>query len=101
MAIAELRGAAPLRPLGGVLRWGAQRVGRVGHGAGIAALLMTDVEARLAASGTRRAWLDCAIGNLRAARFYEKCGWQRTGVVTTTLGTSPLEIWRYEKDLAR
>jgi len=31
------------------------------------------------------AWLACAIGNERAARFYEKCGWHRTGVVTSRL----------------
>ncbi|MGH7718503.1 MAG: hypothetical protein ACREON_06640, partial [Gemmatimonadaceae bacterium] len=41
--------------------------------------------------------------NERAARFYEKCGWRRVGVVVhhpdTSSGTFPLEVWRYEKRL--
>jgi len=49
------------------------------------------------------AWLTCAIGNMRAARFYEKCGWQRVGTMInpldTTAGIFPLEVWRYEKQL--
>jgi hypothetical protein len=43
------------------------------------------------------------IGNDRAARFYEKQGWKRTGVMInhaeTASGTFPLETWRYEKKL--
>jgi GNAT superfamily N-acetyltransferase len=49
---------------------------------GIAAVLMADAEARLGESGVHTAWLACAIGNDRAARFHEKCGWVRTGIVT-------------------
>lgn len=44
------------------------------RGSGVAAALMVDGEARLAAKGFERAWLGCAIGNHRAARFYEKSG---------------------------
>ena len=73
------------------------------RGSGIAAVLMADAEARLAASGVRSPWLACAIGNDRAARFYEKCGWIRTGTVTDDVavpgGTFALEVWRYEKAL--
>jgi ribosomal protein S18 acetylase RimI-like enzyme len=73
------------------------------RGSGAAAALMADAEARLAKSGVETAWLACAIGNHRAARFYEKCGWCRVGVVTyqveTATGTFPLEVWRYEKRL--
>jgi len=74
------------------------------RGSGAAGALMADAEARLAKSGVETAWLACAIGNHRAARFYEKCGWRRVGVATyqaeTSTGTFPLEVWRYEKRLA-
>jgi len=47
------------------------------------------------------AWLACAIGNERAARFYEKHGWRRAGIVTnaaeTSQGVFMLDVWRYEK----
>jgi ribosomal protein S18 acetylase RimI-like enzyme len=73
------------------------------HGSGVAAALMADAEARLAESGVATAWLACAIGNDRAARFYEKCGWHRAGIMVnhaeTSGGTFPLEVWRYEKAL--
>jgi GNAT superfamily N-acetyltransferase len=71
------------------------------RGAGAAAALIADAEARLAASGVEIAWLACAIGNDRAARFYEKSGWRRVGTMVSPLetpnGTLPLEVWRYEK----
>jgi len=73
------------------------------RGAGVAAALIADAEARLSARGVETAWLACAIGNDRAARFYEKCGWRRAGVVVSQLetptGIFPLEVWRYEKSL--
>ena len=73
------------------------------RGSGIAAVLMADAEARLRERHVHTAWLACAIGNDRAARFYEKCGWLRTGIVTDHLevpaGTFALEVWRYEKSL--
>jgi GNAT superfamily N-acetyltransferase len=49
------------------------------HGSGVAAALIADAEARLAARGVETAWLACAIGNTRAARFYEKSGWRMAG----------------------
>ena len=51
------------------------------RGSGVAVALIDDAEARLAAAGVETAWLACAIGNDRAARFYEKRGWRRTGTV--------------------
>jgi GNAT superfamily N-acetyltransferase len=75
------------------------------RGSGIAAALVADAETRLAQTGVETAWLACAIGNERAARFYEKCGWHRTGNMVSRLdtpeGVFPLEVWRYEKSLSR
>ena len=73
------------------------------RGTGVAAALIADAEARLAARSVTTAWLACAIGNDRAARFYEKCGWTRVGSFVDRLETPEgeilLEVWRYEKSL--
>lgn len=73
------------------------------RGAGVAAALIADAEARLSENGVGIAWLACAIGNERAARFYEKCGWHRAGSMVNRLetpcGEFLLEVWRYEKQL--
>jgi GNAT superfamily N-acetyltransferase len=78
-------------------------VSKEARGSGIAAALLADGEQRLAAAGVATAWLACAIGNDRAARFYEKNGWVRTGPMTNELTTPDglfrLEVWRYEKRL--
>src|SRR5262245_19393951 len=50
-------------------------VSAAARGSGAAAVMLADGEARLAAAGVTTAWLACAIGNQRAARFYEKSGW--------------------------
>src|SRR5687767_14877320 len=50
-------------------------VSREARGSGAAAALMADAVTRLKAAGVATAWLACAIGNDRAARFYEKSGW--------------------------
>jgi GNAT superfamily N-acetyltransferase len=80
-------------------------VAAAARGTGVAAALIDDAEARLADGGVAVAWLACAIGNHRAARFYEKRGWRRAGTMIneaeTSSGTFPLEVWRYEKQLAR
>lgn len=73
------------------------------RGTGAAAALVADAEARMADRGVSVAWLACAIGNDRAARFYEKCGWRRAGNMINPLdtpdGVLALEVWRYEKRL--
>ena len=78
-------------------------VAREARGSGVATALIADAEARLGSRGVTTAWLACAIGNDRAARFYEKCGWQRVGTMInhadTSEGTFELETWRYEKTL--
>jgi GNAT superfamily N-acetyltransferase len=75
------------------------------RGAGVAAALLADAEARLSDVGVETAWLACAIGNERAARFYEKCGWHRAGTMVnhaeTSNGEFSLEVWRYEKAVKR
>jgi ribosomal protein S18 acetylase RimI-like enzyme len=79
-------------------------VSAAARGTGVAAALIDDAEARLAERGFAVAWLACAIGNDRAARFYEKRGWRRVGTMlnqleTTTAEVFPLDVWRYEKPL--
>jgi GNAT superfamily N-acetyltransferase len=73
------------------------------RGTGVAAALIADAESQLLKAGVDVAWLACAIGNERAARFYEKSGWHRSGnminVLDTDAGTFHLEVWRYEKPL--
>jgi GNAT superfamily N-acetyltransferase len=80
-------------------------VSAAARGTGVAATLIADAEALIAHSGADTAWLACAIGNARAARFYEKHGWQRIGTMVSELetpdGIFPLEVWRYEKHVGR
>lgn len=75
------------------------------RGSGLGAALIADAEARLGARGVETAWLVCAIGNHRAARFYENCGWRFAGTIVNPADTSEgpvlLEEWRYEKRLRR
>ena len=79
-------------------------VARAARGSGVADVLLTDGEARLAASGVATAWLACVVGNDRAARFYEKRGWTRARTLTNRLetpdGVFEIEVWRYEKGVA-
>ncbi|MEO1016371.1 MAG: GNAT family N-acetyltransferase [Pseudomonadota bacterium] len=74
------------------------------RGSGVATALIQDAESRLAQSGVTTAWLACAIGNDRAARFYEKSGWTRVRTqlleLETEKGGFELNIWRYEKALS-
>jgi len=78
-------------------------VSAAARGAGVATALIGDAEARLSNAGVRTAWLACAIGNERAARFYERRGWRRAGTMANQLetpeGIFPLDVWRYEKSL--
>lgn len=70
------------------------------QGSGVARHLMAEAEAVLAG---KQAWLACSVGNMRAARFYEKSGWQRGATqayeVETATGPQVVDIWRFEKDL--
>ena len=109
-ALADVRVIGPQgTPLGFAMLKGDELnqfyVASEARGAGVAAALMADVEAQLSARGVETAWLACAIGNARAARFYEKSGWHLAKTVVNRLdtvdGPFDLEIWRYEKHLAR
>lgn len=107
-ALQEVRVAGPSgAPVGFCMLRGGELyqlyVAAPARGSGVAAALMADAEARLAARGVDTAWLSCAIGNERAARFYEKGGWRRVGTMidqsVTDNGTFAVETWRYEKPL--
>ncbi|MDX8354320.1 GNAT family N-acetyltransferase [Cognatiyoonia sp. IB215182] len=73
------------------------------RGLGVAQSLMSEAESRIHSNGHHTAWLACAVGNERAARFYEKSGWVNAGKqvvdLDTSAGTFPLEVWRFEKSL--
>jgi GNAT superfamily N-acetyltransferase len=107
-ALAEVRVAGPIgAPAGFSMLKGGELyqlfVRAQARGSGVAAALIADAEARLLERGVETAWLTCAIGNERAARFYEKCGWYHSGTVIEELdtpeGTLRLQVWRYEKQL--
>lgn len=80
-------------------------VAREARGTGVAAALLADGEARLGRRGVTTAWLACAVGNDRAARFYEKRGWTRARTMVnrleTAAGVFELKVWRYEKVVGR
>jgi len=68
------------------------------RGSGIAAALIADAEARLSEYGVATAWLACAIGNERAARFYEKCGWRRVNDLERVIRSDARDLpYRHRK----
>ena len=71
------------------------------RGKGVAQQLMADALERMRAGGFQTAWLACAIGNTRAAAFYEKMGWRLVGEETVALETSAgpfhMTVWRLER----
>jgi ribosomal protein S18 acetylase RimI-like enzyme len=104
--LADVRVAGPVgAPVGFCMRKEAELyqlyVSAETRGSGLAKALVDDAEQKFLEEGIETAWLACAIGNERAARFYEKCGWRRVGVMTSQLPTQegifPLDVWRYEK----
>lgn len=78
-------------------------VSAAARGKGVGKTLIEEVEDRLGSEGYAVIWLACAIGNDRAARFYEKSGWHLACNFVSELllpdGTFKLEVWRYEKVL--
>lgn len=78
-------------------------VSPVARGTGVAARLLADGEERLRHNGIELAWLSCAAGNERAARFYERTGWTSTREPEPEeLKGAPgltIDVWRYSKRL--
>ena len=74
------------------------------RGSGLAGALLADGVERLRAAGCAMAELDCAVGNTRAAHFYEREGWHRRGevlaMVETAEGPYPLRVIGFDKPLA-
>ncbi|MBM7068115.1 GNAT family N-acetyltransferase [Actibacterium sp. 188UL27-1] len=104
----QLRVTGPVGALVGLVKLIENKVDdlfidRPARGTGAAQALLADVEASVKAAGRDMIWLVCAIGNDRAARFYEKSGWHRVGDVVidlqTTAGPFSTTLWRYEKRL--
>jgi ribosomal protein S18 acetylase RimI-like enzyme len=62
-------------------------VSATARGTSAAAALIADAELRLRERGTATAWLSCAIGNERAATFYEKSGRRFVDTCTSRLET--------------
>jgi GNAT superfamily N-acetyltransferase len=73
------------------------------RGTGLAARLLADGEARLAARGVKRAHLLCVIENTHAAAFYARKGWENVGAaieaVQTENGPFRFKLLRFEKSL--
>jgi len=79
-------------------------VAAAARGTAVAPTLMRDALERFRRAGIATPWLSCAVGNDRAARFYEKAGWRRARVFTSELPTPDsvfvIDSWRYEIDVA-
>ncbi len=106
VALDDTRSAGPVgAPVGFYILKGDELyqffVAAAARGRGVAQALMADADAQARRAGIGKLWLTCAIGNDRAARFYEKCGWYRAGLMISRLdtldGPFDLEVWRYEK----
>jgi GNAT superfamily N-acetyltransferase len=67
------------------------------QGRGVAGMLIEAAERELAARGVRRITLDTTAPLERAARFYRKCGYRRTGATTDFFG---MPLSEFEKILA-
>lgn len=78
-------------------------VAAAARGTGVALSLIRAAEQDLRQHGHSTAWLACSVGNVRAARFYEKAGWTRIRAegfdAFTPDGPIWVDAWRYEKDL--
>ena len=106
-ALASLRVVGPpAAPVGFCLVRGDELcqlyVSAASRGSGAAVALIEDAEDRMRHAGIQTVWLACAVGNERAARFYEKCGWRRAGTMMhepDDSGGIMFEVWRYEKPL--
>ena len=106
-ALPDVRVVGPALPVGFCLVRGDELcqlyVSAASRGSGAAAALIADAESQMSEAGVELAWLACAVGNERAARFYEKRGWRRADTVMhepDDSGGIVFEVWRYEKRLS-
>lgn len=51
------------------------------RGSGVAEVLLDESVRQVAAGGHAQAWLAVVVGNARARRFYERCGWSDDGAL--------------------
>jgi len=66
------------------------------HGSGVAAKLLSAIEAWLRSKGCKRITLDTTLPLKTAMRFYEKHGYHRSGKIADFFG---MELVEYEKQL--
>ncbi len=57
-------------------------------GTGLASELLAAAETELLNRGHKTGRLDCGVGNDRARRFYNKCGWEEMGIEDASVDTS-------------
>lgn len=78
-------------------------IARTAQGSGVAAALLNDGEARIAAAGHPAAWLIVVPENARAVAFYSRQGWCDAGmtdaVLDTATGTYSLPLLKMTKTL--
>ena len=55
------------------------------QGKGFGERLLDDAETRMRGSGVKEAYLHVALGNVRAIRFYHRCGWSDGGTTEKLL----------------
>jgi ribosomal protein S18 acetylase RimI-like enzyme len=74
-------------------------VARWHRGSGIAGALLDDARRAIGNAGHSVAWLAVASGNVRARRFYERCGWTDEGpfeyAAATDSGSTPVPCHRF------
>jgi GNAT superfamily N-acetyltransferase len=79
-------------------------VAQEARGTDVAGALMSDCLSTFREADIQLAWLHCAIGNRRAARFYEKWGWRNAGAVETKITAGAVnftfEVWRFEQNVS-
>ena len=70
------------------------------HGSGVARALMDDVIARASERGATGMWLGVNQENVRAQRFYAKCGFTRVGTKRFQVGAGLEHDFVYALDLS-
>ncbi|MDX2284239.1 MAG: GNAT family N-acetyltransferase [Bacteroidia bacterium] len=69
------------------------------QGSGLAQQMMAHCLHTARSAGCSRIWLGVWQENPRAIRFYEKCGFRITGVMTFLMGAEAQQDWKMEREL--